>query len=151
VKLSNYRHAGAKGQRNYSSYSFLTSALDDGKRSASLLAMLYFWYPLHMRLGGLQNWSGHRLEEKSFTSVGDRTPVVQSEVRNCTDCAVPAPSSHILTRGISQGLGDPSTLYNCLIRIVGDILERKLVKQLKPLSIANRQNSRDNCNLQYFV
>jgi hypothetical protein len=35
VKLSRYRHAGDKGERSYSSYSFLTSALDEGERSAS--------------------------------------------------------------------------------------------------------------------
>jgi hypothetical protein len=32
-----------------------------------------------------------RLEEKSSASVGDRTPVVQSVVRHCTDRATPAP------------------------------------------------------------
>jgi hypothetical protein len=30
AKLSLYRHAGAKGIRMYSSYSFVTSALDEG-------------------------------------------------------------------------------------------------------------------------
>jgi hypothetical protein len=34
VKLSRYRHVGHKGEK-YSSYSFLTSALDGGERSAS--------------------------------------------------------------------------------------------------------------------
>jgi hypothetical protein len=32
-----------------------------------------------------------RLEEKSFASVGDRTPVVQSVVSHYTDWAIPAP------------------------------------------------------------
>jgi hypothetical protein len=36
VKLSYTHHAGAKGERRYSSYSFLTSALDGGELSASL-------------------------------------------------------------------------------------------------------------------
>jgi hypothetical protein len=52
------------------------------------------WYPLHRRLGGPQSWSGHRDWSKnpfplpvieprssslhSFSSGGDRTPVVQS-------------------------------------------------------------------------
>jgi hypothetical protein len=36
VNLSHYRHAGAKGARKYSSYSFLTSALHGGEWSASL-------------------------------------------------------------------------------------------------------------------
>jgi hypothetical protein len=35
VKLSCYRHAGVNGERKYSSYSFLTWALDEGERSAS--------------------------------------------------------------------------------------------------------------------
>jgi hypothetical protein len=39
---------------------------------------LYPWYPLYRRLGGFQSWSGQWLKEKSFASVGDRTPVVQS-------------------------------------------------------------------------
>jgi hypothetical protein len=43
------------------------------------------WYPLDRRLGGPQSWSGHRLEEKSFASAGDRTPVVQSVVRYYTE------------------------------------------------------------------
>jgi hypothetical protein len=36
VKLSLYRHAGANGERKYSSWSFLTSALDGGKLSPRL-------------------------------------------------------------------------------------------------------------------
>jgi hypothetical protein len=32
-------------------------------------------YPLYRRLGGPQSWSGHRLEEKTFASARDRTPV----------------------------------------------------------------------------
>jgi hypothetical protein len=36
VMLSCYGHAGDKGERNYSSYSFLTSALDGSEWSASL-------------------------------------------------------------------------------------------------------------------
>jgi hypothetical protein len=35
AKLSHYRHEGDKEERKYSSYSFLTSALDGGKWSAS--------------------------------------------------------------------------------------------------------------------
>jgi hypothetical protein len=35
VKLSRYRHAGNKGERSYSSYSFLTSVLDESQWSAS--------------------------------------------------------------------------------------------------------------------
>jgi hypothetical protein len=42
-------------------------------------------YPLLRRLGGPQSWSGHKLEEKSFASAGDRAPVVQYVVRYYTD------------------------------------------------------------------
>jgi hypothetical protein len=48
-------------------------------------ASLCFQYPLYRRLGGPQSRSGHRLEEISAASTGDRTPVVQSVVRHCTD------------------------------------------------------------------
>jgi hypothetical protein len=65
VKLSRYRHAGAKVEIRYSSYSFLTSTLDgvNGQRHAP--AALYPRgknprYPLDRRLGGPQSWSGHR-------------------------------------------------------------------------------------------
>jgi hypothetical protein len=87
VKLSRYRHAGAKGERKYISYSFLSSALDmvwgqhhalpPGKDTRN---------PLEKRLGGPQEliWS-QRLEKQSFSSAGDRTPVVQSVVRNYTN------------------------------------------------------------------
>jgi hypothetical protein len=36
-----------------------------------------------------------RLEEKSSAFVGDRIPVVQSEVRHYTDWVTPAPQQHI--------------------------------------------------------
>jgi hypothetical protein len=35
-------------------------------------------YALYRKLGGPESWSGHRIEEKSFASAGDRTPVVHS-------------------------------------------------------------------------
>jgi hypothetical protein len=38
------------------------------------------WFSLDKRLGGIQSCSGHRLEEESFTFVGNRTTVVQSVV-----------------------------------------------------------------------
>jgi hypothetical protein len=50
-------------------------------------------YPLYSRLGGPQNRSGHRLEEKSFAPAGDRTPIVQPVVRHYTAWAKPAPHS----------------------------------------------------------
>jgi hypothetical protein len=38
-------------------------------------------FPLAVRLGGPQSWSGHRLEEKFFACAGDRTLIIQSVVR----------------------------------------------------------------------
>jgi hypothetical protein len=54
-KLSRYRHAGDKGERKYSSYSFLISALDGVCGHTSVGAQ----YPLYRRLGGPQSCSGH--------------------------------------------------------------------------------------------
>jgi hypothetical protein len=74
----------------YSSYSFLTSALEGGERSASRPGRALppgkeppvptveeaGWAPEPV-------WT-QRLEEKYSASVGDRTPVVQSVVRHYT-------------------------------------------------------------------
>jgi hypothetical protein len=79
----------------YSSYSFLTSALDgSGQRHA--LAALYSQekdpqYPLDRRLGGPQRWSGQRLEEKSLASARDQSLLTQSLARQYTDWAIQAP------------------------------------------------------------
>jgi hypothetical protein len=56
---------GGAGGRLCRSYSFMTSALLGGKRSASRPGrVLPPWkgprYPLDRRLGGPQSWSGHR-------------------------------------------------------------------------------------------
>jgi hypothetical protein len=74
----------------------MTSALDGGEWSVSRPGRALPQgkdppYPLHRRLGGSQSRSGHGLEEKSFASAGDRTPVVKSLVRHYTDWATPAP------------------------------------------------------------
>jgi hypothetical protein len=58
------RHAGAKGERKYSSYSFLTSALDGVSGQSYAPTAAYrreknSRYPLDRRLGGPQSWSGH--------------------------------------------------------------------------------------------
>jgi hypothetical protein len=63
-KLSRYRHAGDKGERSYSSYSFLNSALDGVSVQRHDPAAFYprgkdTQYPLTRRLGGPQGWSGH--------------------------------------------------------------------------------------------
>jgi ankyrin repeat protein len=53
-------HVGAKGERKYSSYSFLASALYgvSGQRHAP--DAFHLRNPLDKRLGGPQSWSGHR-------------------------------------------------------------------------------------------
>jgi hypothetical protein len=84
------------GDRRYSSYSYLTSALDGGEWSASrsgralppgkvppvLIGQEAGWAPEPV-------WT-QRLEEKSSASVGDRTPVVQSVASHYTDWATAA-------------------------------------------------------------
>jgi hypothetical protein len=50
------------------------------------------WYPLDMRLGGPQSWSGRGGEDKkkSYTSpTGNWNPVVQPELSSYTDWATP--------------------------------------------------------------
>jgi hypothetical protein len=64
VKLSSNTPLEAQEER-YSSYSFMTSALDVGEWSAScpgrdLAPGKDPWYPLYRRLGGPQSRSGHR-------------------------------------------------------------------------------------------
>jgi hypothetical protein len=56
-KLSRYRHAGDKGERAYSSYSFLTMVLDGVSGQPHAPRVLSHWgkdprYPLNRRLGG---------------------------------------------------------------------------------------------------
>jgi hypothetical protein len=76
-------HAGTLGERRYSSYSFVTSALDRGEWSASHPSLTLprgkdHRYPLYRRLGGPQSRSGHRLEEKSFVCAGYRILIARS-------------------------------------------------------------------------
>jgi hypothetical protein len=64
VKLSRYHHAD-KGERNYSSYSFLTLAIDWVSGQHYPPSALYqrertTIYPLDRRLGGPQSWTGQR-------------------------------------------------------------------------------------------
>jgi hypothetical protein len=79
------------GERRYSSYLFLTSALDGGEWSASrpgraLPPGKEPPVPIKQEAGWAPKpvWTS-RLEEKSSASVGDRTPVFQSVVRHYTD------------------------------------------------------------------
>jgi hypothetical protein len=85
----------ALGGEKYSSYSFMTSTLDEGQWSASRPGRALPTgkgprYPLDRRLGGPQSRSGHMLKEKSFClcrgSKPDR-PVVQAVARHYTDWA----------------------------------------------------------------
>jgi hypothetical protein len=78
------------GDRRYSSYSFLTSALEGGERSVSrpgraLLPGKEPPVPVVWEAGWAPEpvWT-QRLEEKHSASVGDRTPAVQSVVRHFT-------------------------------------------------------------------
>jgi hypothetical protein len=78
------------GERRYSSYSFSTSALDEGEWSVSRpgralppgkgppvpIVQEAGWDPEPV-------WT-QRLEEKSFAPAGDRTPIAQSVVRHYT-------------------------------------------------------------------
>jgi hypothetical protein len=91
------RHGGTWRERRYSSYSFLTSALDGGEWSASRPGRALppgKGSPVHIvqETGWAPEpvWT-QRLEEKSSASVGDRTPVVQPVVRHYTDWATAAP------------------------------------------------------------
>jgi hypothetical protein len=85
------------GERRYSSYSFLTSALGGGERSASRPGRPLFPgkeppVPIVQEAGWAAEpvWT-ERLVEKPSASVGGRTPAVQSVVRHRTDWATPAP------------------------------------------------------------
>jgi hypothetical protein len=80
LKLSRYCVDGFKGERNYISYSFLTSALDGmgGQRHASAMLSRLEWTPQYLldrRLGVPQSLSEHRGKK-------DRTLVVHSVVRH---------------------------------------------------------------------
>jgi hypothetical protein len=91
------------GDRRYSSYSFLTLALEGGEWSASWPACSLPPrkeppVPIVQEAGWAPEpvWM-QRLEEKSSASVGDRKPAVQSVVRHHTDCAtrlIQSPQTH---------------------------------------------------------
>jgi hypothetical protein len=86
VKLYRYRHSDAEEERNYSFFSFLTSALDGcewpvSRPGRALPPEIDPRYPLGKRLGDLQSWSVQKTKEKSFASARDRTSFVQYVVR----------------------------------------------------------------------
>jgi hypothetical protein len=90
VKQSHSTPIEAQGERRYSSYSFTTSALDGGEWSASRLGRALLPgkgppVPIVQEAGCAPEpvWT-QRLKEKSFSSAGDRTPIVQSVARHYT-------------------------------------------------------------------
>jgi hypothetical protein len=92
-------HGGAFGERRYSSYSFLTLALDGVEWSASRPghALPPGKGPL-VPTGQEAGWASEpvwtqRLEEKSSAYVGYRSPVVQSVVNHYTDWATLTPDT----------------------------------------------------------
>jgi hypothetical protein len=80
----------------YSCYSFLTSALDGGGWSASRpgRALLPVRIGQEARCASELVWT-QKLEEKFFACAGDRTPVVQSVVRHCTDRDIQLPVGRV--------------------------------------------------------
>jgi hypothetical protein len=81
----------AHGERRYSSYSFLISALDGGEWSASRpVRALHPGKGPPVPNGQKAGWASEPvwtqgLEEKSSASVGDRTPIVQPVVTILTE------------------------------------------------------------------
>jgi hypothetical protein len=80
------------GERRYSSYSFLTSALDGGEWSALRPGRALLPGPIGQEVGWAPEpvWT-QGLEEKSSAPVGDRTPIVQPVIRHYTVWATAAP------------------------------------------------------------
>jgi hypothetical protein len=86
-------HEGTRGERRFCSYSYLTSALDGGEWSTSRSGRAV---PLPVPIGKEAGWvpepvRTQGLENKSFASAGDRTPIVQPVVRHYTAWATAAP------------------------------------------------------------
>jgi hypothetical protein len=76
IKLSRYAMQAPRGERMYSSYSFLTLALHGGewplsRPGSNLLPEKDPQYPLHRKLDGPQLVWTQRLEEKFFASASD--------------------------------------------------------------------------------
>jgi hypothetical protein len=99
------RHAGTKGERRYSSYSFSTSALDMGEWSAPRPG----WdlplgkdprYPLDRRLAGPQSWSGHRGKRQNPLHLWR----IEPWSRHYTDWAISAPTVRVLILVSTMGI-----------------------------------------------
>jgi hypothetical protein len=94
IKLSCYCHAYDKGERMYSSFSFLTLALDGGEWSLSHSGHTNHWennpwYWLDRRLGGPQSWSEHRGYRKNPCICQGLNPS-HPVVRHYTGWVIPA-------------------------------------------------------------
>jgi hypothetical protein len=108
VKVSRYKPwRRLRGERRYSSYSFLTSALDGGEWSASRPGRAL---PPGNRppvpIGQEARWAPElawkqRLEVQPSASVGDRTPVVQSVVRHYIGWATLTRMLHVINTEVN--------------------------------------------------
>jgi hypothetical protein len=81
AKLYCYSHSRANGERIYSYYSFLTSALDGVRNQRHATAALYPGGRNPVSIEQDAGWAPNlvwidRLEEKPFTSAGNQTPFV---------------------------------------------------------------------------
>jgi hypothetical protein len=108
VKLSRYTPWRRLGGRRYSSYSFLSSALDGGERSASRPGRALppgkgLPVPTLQEAGWAPEpvWT-QRLEKESSAPVGDRTPVFQSVVKLSSNWTITAPKWMYTSRSQSQ-------------------------------------------------
>jgi hypothetical protein len=81
----------AQGERRYSSYSFMNSALDGGEWSASRALPPRKGPPVPIGAGWAPEpvWT-QKLEDKSLASVENQISVVESVVRQYIDWATPA-------------------------------------------------------------
>jgi hypothetical protein len=116
------RHGGACGEGKYSSYSFLTSALDEGDWSASRLGRALPWERTPDTLctgawvslrAGLDTKARGKILCPCRASNPDR-PVVQSVVSHYTDWATPVPLGYIWKYNHNL-LGLCSFFLSCLV------------------------------------
>jgi hypothetical protein len=92
VKLLLYCHAGTEGKRSIASTHSWPQHLMGGEWSVSCPGCALPLYPLYRKLGGPQLVWTQRLEERSFASAEEWTPVVQSVDRHYIDWATSPPN-----------------------------------------------------------
>jgi hypothetical protein len=118
------------GERRYSSYSFLTSALDGGEWSASCpgrtlppgkgsLVQEAGWAPEPV-------WT-QRLKEKSSVSVGDQTSIVQSDtiLTELPWLLISTPLCNENCRGMNY---DGILLFNIFGKLANSLLNVRILK-----------------------